>query len=51
MAVGGNVGGSVLLDKDSDEVGKEWGYEWMPQKVVDEDDECTGDSRPDWLQN
>mmetsp|Transcript_15925 Transcript_15925/g.20218 ORF Transcript_15925/g.20218 Transcript_15925/m.20218 type:complete len:274 (-) Transcript_15925:76-897(-) len=51
MAIGGNVGGGVLLDRDSDEDGKEWGHEWTPERVVDGDNGCTGDSRPDWLQN
>lgn len=51
MAIGGTVGGGVLLDKDHDEDGQEWGHEWIPKKVTNENSECVGDSRPDWLQN
>jgi len=57
MAIGGTVGGGVILDKDHDEDGKCWGYEWAPERVDNEKDEKdendengTGDSRPDWLQ-
>ena len=54
MSIGGKVGGDVLLDNDEYKDGKNWGHEWMPQKVipvdVNEQPEA-GDSRPDWLQN
>lgn len=54
MAVGGQVGGGVLLDKDHDDDGNCWGHEWIPKKKEDDsgkDNENIGDSRPDWLQN
>lgn len=67
MAVGGQVGGGVLLDSDYDDEGRCWGYEWIPEKKKQEEekhgnnfDQATmisteevevGDSRPDWLQN
>ena len=51
MAIGGEVGGGVPLDKDHDEDGKCWGNEWTPKKVEDTNTQCNGDSRPDWLQS
>ncbi len=52
MSVGGNIGGGVLLNKDSYEDGTSWGHEWIPKQLdnINNDIESAGDSRPDWLQ-
>ena len=50
MSVGGKVGGGVLLDRDHGIDGQSWGQKWIPKNVENKSDECTGDSRPDWLQ-
>ena len=52
-AVGGQVGGGVLLDKDHYDNGNCWGYEWIPKRKEEEsgrENGNVGDSRPDWLQ-
>jgi endo-1,4-beta-xylanase len=50
VAVGGVVGGGVLLDSDLDEDGQEWGHLWMQPEPQNSDDGEGGDSRPDWEQ-
>ncbi len=58
---GGTVGGNVLLDSDSDDEGRPWGYQWVQQELASGEEsvvsyskeglnDISGDSRPDWLQ-
>lgn len=49
LTVGGTVGGGVLLDADTDDEGRPWGYEWMqPEPEETDEDGGGGDARPDW---
>lgn len=50
VAVGGVVGGGVLLESDMDEDGLPWGNLWMQPEPEGGDDGGKGDARPDWEQ-
>jgi endo-1,4-beta-xylanase len=48
LAVGGVVGGGVLLKSDVDEEGNPWGHLWMQPEPEEIEGAGNGDSRPDW---